>query len=67
MVGGIGIKDTEVMRMLYHNSEAFNVGIEVGKKEVIDKAYEYAKARYDLDYCGNIKDILNYLKSLVEE
>lgn len=67
MVGGIGIKDTEVMRMLYHNSEAFNVGIEVGKKEVIDKAYEYAKARYDLDYCGNIKDILNYPKSLVEE
>lgn len=61
------MKDTEVMRMLYRNSEAFNVGIEVGRKEVIDKAYEYAKARYDLDYCGNIKDILNYLKSLVEE
>ena len=61
------MKDTEVMRMLYHNSETFNVGIEVGKKEVIDKAYEYAKARYDLDYCGNVKDILNYLKSLVEE
>ena len=37
------MKDTEVMRMLYHNSEAFNVGIEVGKKEVIDKACEYAK------------------------
>ena len=61
------MKDTEVMRMLYHNSETFNVGIEVGKKEVIDKAYEYAKARYDLDYCGNVRDILNYLKSLVEE
>ena len=55
------------MRMLYHNSEAFNVGIEVGKKEVIDKAYEYAKARYDLDYCGNVMDVLNYLKSLAEE
>ena len=55
------------MRMLYHNSEAFNVGIEVGRKEVIDKACEYAEARYDLDYCGNVKDILNYLKSLVEE
>ncbi len=61
------MKDTEVMRMLYHNSEAFNVGIEVGKKEVIDKACEYAKARYDLDYCGNVRDVLNYLKSLVEE
>ena len=67
MVGGIVMKDTEVMRMLYHNSEAFNVGIEVGKKEVIDKACEYAKARYDLDYCRNVMDILNYLKSLVEE
>ena len=61
------MKDTEVMRMLYHNSEAFNVGIEVGQKEVIDKAYEYAKARYGLDYCGNVRDVLNYLKSLAEE
>ena len=43
------------------------MGIEVGRKEVIDKACEYAEARYDLDYCGNVKDILNYLKSLVEE
>ena len=50
------MKDIEVMRMLYHNSEAFNVGIEVGKKEVIDKACEYAKARYDLDYCRNVRD-----------
>ena len=61
------MKNTEVMRMLYYNSEAFNMGIEVGKKEVIDKACEYAKARYDLDYCGNVRDVLNYLKSLAEE
>ena len=61
------MKDTEVMRMLYHNSEVFNVGVEVGRKEVIDKAVEYAEAKYDLDYCGNVKDILNYLKSLTEE
>ena len=61
------MKDTEIMRMLYHNSEVFNVGVEVGRKEVIDKAFEYAKARYDLDYCGNVKDVLNYLKRLVEE
>ena len=32
------MKDTEVMRMLYHNSEVFNVGVEVGRKEVVDKA-----------------------------
>ena len=61
------MKDTQVMRMLYHNSEVFNVGVEVGRKEVIDKAVEYAEAKYDLDYCGNVKDILNYLKSLTEE
>ena len=60
------MKDTEIMRMLYHNSEVFNVGVEVGIKEVVDKAFEYAKARYDLDYCGNVKDILDYLKSLVK-
>ena len=61
------MKDTEIMRMLYHNSEVFNVGVEVGRKEVVDKALEYANARYDLDYCGNIRDILNYLKSLAEK
>ena len=61
------MKDTDVMRMLYHNSEVFNVGVEVGRKEVVDKSLEYANARYDLDHCGNVKDILNYLKSLVEE
>ena len=53
------MKDTEVMRMLYYNSEVFNVGVEVGIKEVVDKAFEYANARYDLDYCGNVKDILD--------
>ena len=38
-----------------------------GYKDAIGKVYEYAEARYDLDYCGDVKDILNYLKSLVEE
>ena len=41
--------------------------IEWARKDLLDKAFEYAQARYDLDYCGNIRDILNYLKSLVEE
>lgn len=42
-------------------------GVRDAKKELIEKAVEYAKARYDLDYCKNVKDVLNYLKSLVEE
>lgn len=36
-------------------------------KKIINKVYEYTKVRYDLDYCENVKDILNYLKSLVEK
>ena len=37
------------------------------QKKMIDKACEYAQSKYDLDYCGDVKDILNYLKSLVED
>ena len=45
----------------------YSDAIEWARKQIIDEACEYAKARYDLDYCGNVRDILNYLKSLVEE
>ena len=45
----------------------YSDAIEWARKDVISKACEYAKARYDLDYCGNVRDVLNYLKSLVEE
>jgi len=41
--------------------------MEWADKTMIEKAYEYAEARYDLDYCGNVRDVLNYLKSLTEE
>ena len=46
---------------------AFIAGAQWADKTMIEKACEYAEARYDLDYCGNVRDILNYLKSLVEE
>ena len=49
------------------STPTFSDAIEWARKDVISKACEYAKARYDLDYCGNVKDVLNYLKSLVEE
>ena len=45
----------------------YSDAIEWARKQIIDEACEYAKARYDLDYCGNVRDVLNYLKSLVEE
>lgn len=41
--------------------------MEWADKTMIDKACEYAEARYDLDYCENVKDIISYLKSLTEE
>lgn len=41
--------------------------MEWADKTMIEKACEYAEARYDLDYCGNVRDIISYLKSLMEE
>lgn len=41
--------------------------MEWADKTIIEKAYEYAEARYDLDHCKNVRDVLDYLKSLVEE
>ena len=45
----------------------YSDAIEWARKQTIDEVCEYAKARYDLDYCGNVRDVLNYLKSLAEE
>ena len=42
-------------------------GAEWSDKTMIEKACEWAKKRFDLDYCSNVKDLLDYLKSLVEE
>ena len=45
----------------------FSDAIEWARKDLLDKVFEYANAKYDLDHCGNVKDVLDYLKSLVEE
>ena len=47
--------------------DAFIKGAEWADKTMIEKACEWAKKRFDLDYCSNVKDLLDYLKSLVEE
>ena len=60
------MKDTQITRAVYGDSHAFKEGVEVGRKETIEKACEYAKSKYDLDYCANVKDVLNYLKSIME-
>ena len=49
------------------STPTFSDAIEWARKDVISKACEYTKARYDLDYCGNVRDVLNYLKSLGEK
>lgn len=46
---------------------AFIAGAQWADKTMIEKACEWAKKRFDLDYCGNVKELLDYLKSLVEE
>ena len=45
----------------------YSDAIEWARKDLLDKVFEYANAKYDLDHCGNVKDVLDYLKSLVEE
>ena len=45
----------------------YSDAIEWARKDLLDKAFEFANARYDLDYCENVRDVLNYLKSLVEK
>jgi hypothetical protein len=50
-----------------YDEKTFREAVEWADKTMIEKAFEYAKARYDLDYCGNVRDVLDYLKSLVEE
>ena len=50
-----------------YDEKSFKEAVEWADKTMIDKACEYAEARYDLDYCENVRDVLNYLKSLVEE
>lgn len=41
--------------------------LEWADKTLIDKAYEWAEERFDLDYCGNVRELLDYLISLAEE
>ena len=46
---------------------AYSDAIEWARKDLFNKAFEYANAKYDPDYCENVRDVLNYLKSLTEE
>jgi hypothetical protein len=45
----------------------FVVAAQWADKTMIEKACEWAKKRFDLDYCSNVKELLDYVKILVEE
>lgn len=45
----------------------FVIAAQWADKTLIKKACEYAQSKYDLDYCGNVRDVLNYLKSMTEK
>lgn len=47
--------------------DIFAKGAEWMQEIMIEKACEWANKRFDLDYCSNVKDLLDYFKSLVEE
>ena len=48
--------NTEVMKMLYQDCEAFMEGIEVGKKEMIEKAQQWFEDRF---YNGGMHLLIN--------
>lgn len=50
------MKDTEVKRRLYQDSEGFEEGVEVGKMEVIDKAQQWFEDRF---YNGGMHLLVN--------
>ena len=37
----------------------YSDAIEWARNDLLDKVFEYANAKYDLDYCENVKDILD--------
>lgn len=48
-------------------ADAFEKGAYWADKTMIEKIRIWVTERYDLDYMGDFKDLLDYLKSLKEE
>ena len=48
-------------------ADAFEKGAYWADKTMIEKIRIWVTERYDLDFMGDFKDLLNYLKSLMEE
>lgn len=57
------MKDTERTRLLYQDSEAFKAGVEVGKKETIERAMKWLYAYYPtIERCDSAEDAWKYFE-----
>ena len=63
---GFGTGDYEYPEFHDDEREAFIEGAEWADKTMIEKIRIWVTERYDLDYMGDFKDLLDYLKSLKE-
>lgn len=61
------MKDTEVKRLLYQNSEAFLAGVEVGIDETINKAAHWLFANvYDYSYPEDQNRVADFIQAMKE-
>lgn len=62
------MKDTEVKRLVYQDSEAFKEGVKVGKMETIEKACEWLYVYYPtLERSKSAEDAWDKFKKAMEE
>lgn len=50
------MKDTQIKRVIYGDNHAFKEGVEVGRKETIEKACEWIIEHIDIPYEGEFID-----------
>ena len=57
----------EVQSNHRYDEKSFKEAVEWADKTMIEKIRIWVTERYDLDYMGDFKNLLDYLKSLKEE
>ena len=62
------MKNTEITRAVYGDSHAFKQGVEVGRKEMIEKACEWLYVYYPtLERAKSFEDAWEKFKKAMEE
>lgn len=60
--------ETERTRLLYQDSEAFKAGVEVGKKEIVEKAMKWLYVFYPtIERCDSAEDAWKYFEQAMLE